>query len=228
MRAVGISLVIVVLTVIAVDSQTNSSRDSLTDIQKIKDEAFQKYRFPAAKFDHDKHARVIKCYRCHHVYEDGEHVPGKNSVGRECSACHKAGGGEVKLKYAYHTKCIGCHLESDKGPVMCKNCHNSKMHRIKEEAYNTPERPYSLFDHELHVKSEVTNSDNCSVCHHMYKKTSMLSSQILGQECSSCHLKNIQGGKNRLPLRQSYHSQCLGCHKKINSGPLACGECHRE
>jgi len=198
-------------------------------IKELKDEAFADQEVSAARFDHTAHSGRASCSRCHHVYEDGEKVPGEVSMGKKCSDCHKVGKGKLQLKYAYHTQCIGCHMERDKGPVLCSNCHESSTRRIDEEVYaRSAERPAALFTHKSHVRSEKHKESTCSKCHHTYQKNKMLSSRILGQECSDCHLKEKRGYQKKLSLRNAYHQMCIDCHQQENSGPLACGECHKK
>ncbi|GEM_PF-534039 len=215
-----ISLLVVFCSALVVKAQSN--------ITELKDEAFEKHEVSAAKFKHSAHSTRASCSECHHVYEDGEKVPGAMSVGKECSDCHKVDKGKLKLKYAYHTQCIGCHLDKDNGPILCQNCHDSDMGRINEEVFSSPQRPAALFTHKPHIESDEIEGYTCCKCHHMYQKNKMLCSRIIGQECSDCHLKDIEGAEGKRSLRNAYHNQCIGCHKEVNSGPLACGECHKK
>ncbi|ROQ89823.1 tetrathionate reductase family octaheme c-type cytochrome [Desulfosoma caldarium] len=77
------------------------------------------------RFMHKKHAVVVgDCTVCHH-YRPKD--PAAKETTR-CSACHQkafqAGMPERPgLKAAYHLQCVGCHMERDKGPVGCTECH---------------------------------------------------------------------------------------------------------
>jgi len=220
-KAFLLSLIILFLSVIAVSAQSN--------IKELRDEAFEEHEVSAADFDHTAHSTRAGCSRCHHVYEGGKKVPGAMSVDKECSDCHKVDRGKLNLKYAYHTQCIGCHLERDSGPILCRNCHDSDMERIDEEIFkHSSQRPAALFTHEPHVESETLGENSCCKCHHMFQKSEMLCSRIIGQECSDCHLKEKKGDKDKKSLRNAYHDLCIGCHTEVGQGPLACGECHKK
>ncbi|MFW6415254.1 MAG: cytochrome c3 family protein [Thermodesulfobacteriota bacterium] len=215
-----ICLLVLFCSVVLVNAQSN--------ITELKDEAFEEHEVSAAKFDHSTHTSRASCSDCHHVYEDGEKVPGAMSVDKGCSDCHKVDKGKLKLKYAYHTQCIGCHIEEDKGPVLCVNCHDSDMGRINEEVFTSPQRPAALFTHKPHIESDAIKGNTCCSCHHMFQKNKMLCSRIIGQECSDCHLKDIEGGEGKRSLRNAYHNLCIDCHQEAGEGPLACGECHKK
>ena len=218
---IGLSLLILLVSVVAVSAQSN--------IKELKDEAFEEHEVSAADFDHSAHSTRASCSRCHHVYEGGKKVPGAMSVGKECSDCHKVGSGKLKLKNAYHTQCIGCHQERDSGPVLCSDCHDSDMERIEEEVFaDSNQRPAALFTHKPHVESEELGVNSCCQCHHMYQKSEMLCSRIVGQECSDCHLKDKEAGKNKRSLRNAYHELCIDCHKEVDQRPLSCGECQKK
>jgi hypothetical protein len=193
----------------------------------IEEEAFSAKTQPPAVFEHDEHharAGIRDCSVCHHVYENGKRVPGAVSVGQECSSCHPAQSKGFNLKYAYHTLCISCHLERDKGALTCRECHpGDTTQRITEEAFRSPERDFSVFSHTTHVRS--AGLANCTVCHHNLPRQSDLSRPIRGQECSDCHLLDMDRGAAP-NLMDAYHQSCQPCHWEKGQGPLACGECH--
>jgi len=82
-------------------------------------------------FPHKKHEGVADCLVCHHKSAD------KNAI-KGCAAegCHTDGSAAAKKEpkgfyQAWHSKaaknsCMGCHKESKKGPVGCKDCHPKK------------------------------------------------------------------------------------------------------
>ena len=64
-----------------------------------------------------------------------------------------------------------------------------------------------------------------------------------GKDCGACHMKDESGKMSQLYMRLAnddketvmnlYHDECIGCHNttadaNLASGPVACGECHRE
>ena len=64
------------------------------------------------------------------------------------------------------------------------------------------------FSHEMHTLV----AENCATCHHNSEE---------GQTpaCTECH--GTSSG-----LKDAYHGQCIGCHKKMEMGPVGCTECH--
>ncbi len=81
---------------------------------------------PAVSFDHDAHNKAAHldedCTICHHLYENGKLIEDEPSAGIPCSECHMDKGKKGLIK-AYHEKCIGCHEQRMRGPVMCAECH---------------------------------------------------------------------------------------------------------
>ena len=81
------------------------------------------------RFMHSKHATVVKdCALCHHYRPVDETA----SETVRCSACHqepfkKDHPERLGLKAAYHQQCMGCHKESDKGPIDCAGCHSKNV-----------------------------------------------------------------------------------------------------
>ncbi|HEY6330345.1 MAG TPA: cytochrome c3 family protein [Blastocatellia bacterium] len=98
-------------------------------------------------FNHSNHAgrinpdpnapfKVLKtgaaCSGCHHTIDPATGSPQL----WKCTACHRNAGdpanpkgmdqNEQWSKTAFHNLCIKCHLASNKGPVRCGDCHQSK------------------------------------------------------------------------------------------------------
>jgi len=64
------------------------------------------------EFSHGDHEELAEdCSSCHHHSD-------------EPLACGEKAG--IGLKGAYHGLCIGCHKESESGPVGCTDCHAKK------------------------------------------------------------------------------------------------------
>ena len=98
------------------------------DIMSLEDDAFMDRQRPAAVFNHDQHnekAEIEECNVCHHIYEGGKWVEDESSEGQGCSDCHNVEEGHPTrpLMKAYHDLCKQCHLDNDKGPVTCGECH---------------------------------------------------------------------------------------------------------
>ncbi len=84
-------------------------------------------RMPAV-FPHDAHnekAGITDCATCHHGEKDGKRDPEGDTSGIPCSDCHTATAkdGRTPLMRAFHKQCMGCHMEKNKGPVTCGDCH---------------------------------------------------------------------------------------------------------
>jgi predicted CXXCH cytochrome family protein len=99
------------------------------DMVVVNDPAFIDPQRPPAVFHHEEHnekAGLEECNKCHHVFNDkGKLVEDESSEDQSCSECHelKASGKKPGLMKAFHTNCLGCHKEKNKGPVMCGQCH---------------------------------------------------------------------------------------------------------
>jgi len=88
---------------------------------------------PQVVFAHEKHStKLVKsCDTCHHTQKGltAEKATAMNVV--KCTTCHldpknpKAPGmREMALnKNPFHIRCISCHKEQKKGPVVCTGCH---------------------------------------------------------------------------------------------------------
>ncbi|MCF8091953.1 MAG: cytochrome c family protein [Desulfotignum sp.] len=97
-------------------------------LERLDSWAFESPRRPGAVFSHDDHIMDLDddCSICHHVYEDGELMPGESSEDYYCSDCHSltsAPDNKMPLEAAYHNLCKNCHFDRGKGPVLCGECH---------------------------------------------------------------------------------------------------------
>jgi DnaJ-class molecular chaperone len=69
------------------------------------------------------------------------------------------------------------------------------------------------FSHEAHALM----AGDCATCHHHSEAGQTPS-------CDKCHGASKESG---VPgLKDAYHRQCMGCHKKMEVGPTGCAECH--
>jgi cytochrome c553 len=101
---------------------------SQQDMTTVPAEGFKTKTRPPAAFAHDAHndkAGLTDCSTCHHGEKDGKKDPSADSAGTPCADCHTAAGkpGRTPLMRAYHRQCMGCHLNLNKGPVTCGDCH---------------------------------------------------------------------------------------------------------
>ncbi len=95
-------------------------------------------------FDHEIHQGVTNnCTLCHH--HSGDRFP-------PCKQCHSMAVslddlGKPDLARVYHRRCISCHREKDKGPLICTGCHT--------KAAIPP----------LSMRHPLTARDKCLTCH---------------------------------------------------------------
>jgi hypothetical protein len=93
------------------------------------------------------------------------------------------------------------------------------------KVFGNLERPAVIFLHDRHTEALSARGQDCSACH--LKET-----DSRGQERLSIKYKRIQD-TTRNEVMSIYHTNCLQCHTDVasegeKSGPLSCGECHRE
>lgn len=87
------------------------------------------------------------------------------------------------------------------------------------------ERAPVIFLHDRHTEALSSRGQDCSACH--LKET-----DSHGEERLSIKFKRIED-TNRNEVMSIYHNNCIQCHTDVGSegeksGPLSCGECHRE
>ena len=94
-------------------------------------------------------------------------------------------------------------------------------------AYPKKQRAAVTFPHELHM-----GEYDCLTCHHKYQDGENILDEDELEEgnpairCATCHNSAARTG-----LRDAFHRQCIGCHRKLRiagetTGPELCGECH--
>lgn len=77
----------------------------------------------------------------------------------------------------------------------------------------------------MHSKHAASLNGNCAACHH-YRPKDLDKPEIVA--CRSCHKDPFNPDyPERLGLKAAYHQQCMGCHKKMQKGPVDCLSCHR-
>lgn len=74
-----------------------------------------------------------------------------------------------------------------------------------------------LFDHQVHF-SEAGYAFECDMCHHMLEGE--------GEDPSSCGECHLEIGEDLPKRSDAFHTQCIGCHEDIESGPVDCSSCH--
>ncbi len=89
----------------------------------------------------------------------------------------------------------------DKGPASINLDFNSKGKKVNN---------FEHHKHQGHMK--------CNECHHKNHEGET------PKACHSCHHKK----KGDAPaIKDAYHKNCKGCHKKGKKGPTKCNDCHK-
>ena len=121
-RFIFMTIVILMITAIYAYSQE--------EVLTVDNSVFDHPQRSAAVFDHDDHNEKAMleddCSVCHHVYEGKELIEDESSEESLCSECHsikKTPENATPLRMAFHNRCKECHFESNKGPVLCGECH---------------------------------------------------------------------------------------------------------
>ncbi|MCP3898590.1 MAG: cytochrome c3 family protein [Desulfobacteraceae bacterium] len=123
--------IFIVITILFVTALYTFSQDD--DYATIDNTVFENPQRTQALFDHDSHNKMAEleddCSICHHVYEDKKLIEDESSEDSMCSECHslkKTPENSIPLRMAFHNRCKECHFESNKGPVLCGECHIRK------------------------------------------------------------------------------------------------------
>jgi hypothetical protein len=119
-------LFVAIMLGIALAAATGYSQE---DMLVVDNAQFDSPQRPSAVFMHDTHndtAGIEDCSECHHLHdENGRKLEAESSEDQACSECHgkKDEASKPHLMKAYHQNCKGCHLEKQKGPILCAQCH---------------------------------------------------------------------------------------------------------
>jgi hypothetical protein len=123
--------IFIVIAILFVTAFYTYSQDD--DHPTIDNTIFENPQRTQALFDHDSHNEMAEleddCSICHHVYEDNKLISDESSEDSPCSECHslkKTSENSIALRMAFHKRCKECHFESNKGPVLCGECHIRK------------------------------------------------------------------------------------------------------
>ena len=125
-----------------------------------------------------------------------------------CTTCHQREGRSLKIEFAGHESCIGCHLNqftSREDQVMCSICHSN----LKSDSPPVKTFPATFiegfnmkFDHAAHTQGRGRPANGCASCH------------------------NPSGPGQTIPAGFQAHTTCYACHtaeSKIGS----CNVCHQ-
>lgn len=92
-----------------------------------------------------------------------------------------------------------------------------------------------MFDHKTHTDSSGYGIA-CSDCHHHPADDTGLracgdchskeESAEVPKACMECHGPDEVGDQIPMVRSDSFHKQCVGCHKEGGAGPVECSSCH--
>ena len=119
------------------------------------------------------------------------------------------------------------------GPILCPLPLAKGEDLVLNDKEDFPDKHRSsvVFPHGLHRDGELY----CTECHHDYRHgRNVLDEGTLTPKnwekirCASCHGEK---SKNEYNLRDAFHLNCMGCHRKTEktgkkTGPRLWGECH--
>jgi hypothetical protein len=83
-----------------------------------------------------------------------------------------------------------------------------------------------VFPHEKHTTLVKT----CDTCHHTNKGLKA-DAKVKVEKCSACHLKaqgKVTAMSDMSLQKNPMHLRCVGCHKELKKGPVACTACHKK
>ena len=76
----------------------------------------------------------------------------------------------------------------------------------------------------MHSKHAASLNGDCAACHHLRPRDAAAGETVA---CRACHQDDsAQKDDARVGLKAAYHLQCMGCHKKMEKGPISCEGCH--
>ncbi|MDD9305046.1 MAG: cytochrome c3 family protein [Desulfobacter sp.] len=103
---------------------------------------------------------------------------------------------------------------------------NGEESRMDVSAFENPQRPAALFDHDTH--NENAELEDCAICHHVWENGQVVEDESSEDSpCSECH-GLVPGPENAMSLSNAFHTQCRTCHIDTGKGPLLCGQCHKK
>jgi hypothetical protein len=124
----------------------------------------------------------------------------------DCASCHHREGKSLKMDFAGHEACIGCHLNqfTDKDQTMCTICHENMQAApptMKTFPATFVEGFNMKFDHAVHDRGNAKPAQGCVACH------------------------DLAGPGRHIPATFAAHSDCFGCHT-AESKIGECSVCH--
>ncbi|CAN5467257.1 hypothetical protein BH10ACI2_BH10ACI2_03040 [soil metagenome] len=157
-----------------------------------------------------------------------------------CTSCHQREGKSLKMDYAGHDSCIGCHLNqftNKEQQAMCSICHDdlkSNPPTMKTFPVKFIEGFNMKFDHASHDNGKGRPPEGCSSCHETAGPGKTIPAGFQAHTtCYSCHTPESKIGScsvchdlapyNRTP-QSRYVFKAVFRHGDHNG--VGCGECH--
>lgn len=96
--------------------------------------------------------------------------------------------------------------------------------KIQDPLFKKPKKAAVEFTHKKHAEDYKIK---CADCHHVFKDgKNVWKEGDKVDKCSACHTSPTKNQGKTLSLKNAYHKNCQGCHKKEKKGPTKCNECH--
>jgi len=174
---------------------------------------------------HNKKKEEKKCAGCHH-YIPAMDVATMNVKKETCNACHSGKKDQVTMPKPLST--AGLDQQKVKKEVEIK---------ILEKEFEPSKFPHrDIIDKLVKVSNDSKMATYfhrnlqtiCEGCHH--RSVSEAEAQKdTPPNCRNCHMTAYdRQNLNKIRLLSAYHSQCLGCHEKMNlEKGRKCTECHK-
>lgn len=163
-----------------------------------------------------------------------------------CDSCHQRESGplnvSMKLNYAGHDACIGCHLNqfTAQEPKMCAICHddmNASPPTVDAFPAKFIEGFNMKFDHAAHSRGEAEPRDGCVACHSPAGAAKSIPSGIGAHaDCMTCHTPESKIGScnvchelapySRTPASRYVFRAVFSHADHSASQGVSCNECH--
>jgi len=174
---------------------------------------------------HNKKKEEKKCAGCHHFIPAMD-VETMNPKKETCTACHSGKKDQIAMPKPLST--AGLNKDKVKKEVEIK---------VLEKEFEPSKFPHrDIIDKLVKVSNDSKMATYfhrnlqtlCAGCHH--RSVSEAEAQKdTPPNCRNCHMTAYdRQNLNKIRLLSAYHSQCLGCHEKMNlEKGRKCTECHK-
>jgi c(7)-type cytochrome triheme protein len=144
----------------------------------------------------------------------------------ECTSCHRREGSSLKMDFAAHESCVGCHLNqfTSEEQTMCAICHKD-LKSVPPTMQNFPVRfleGFNMkFDHAAHDNGKGRPPEGCTSCHQSAGAGHTAESKI-----GSCNVCHVLAPYSRTP-QSRYVFRAVFRHDDHSARQgVSCNECH--